>query len=437
MHKRDESGQAGKPQSGYSQNSLAEFFAPDIDPQDVSQLFPLVAAKPLISAMIALFRGGDEEVLVRLVVLREIGLRADAPDWSPRELETYFSFFASAKLNTVLSRLREHELLLWDSERRVYRLSTAGRMVLAALSNLLSFSAEADSELGFYAAQVAAGSAVGKLSPETLAHLLARLAELEDSFSQAVASGSESRLRAAQSQLESVWKWMEKGNEVLKNLAEAGFADDASWRLAQEIGSRQSRIMRMSSVFQRELAAIARQQVHLSQGGLTSSELASWLKERSIDELVGLAENQLATMPESIFILPDVMLDNTEEFIEREQPTRRVSTLPPSAAIEHTRDIPHEPPPQLAALIHLLAALPQAMPMTDAVVGDNFSAASYRMSLLAFIGEQNVDPELAPLAALPLSLRWDNDCNELTQVHRNEVAAMSAGELVPLQENPI
>ena len=269
-------------------NSLAEFFAPGIDPQDVPQFFPLNEAKPLIGAMIALFRGGDEEVLVRLVVLREIGLRADAPDWSPRELETHFAFFATAKLNTVLSRLREHALLLWDAERRVYRLSTAGRMVLAALSSLLSFSGEADSELGFYAAQVAAGSAVGKLSPETLAHLLARLTELEESFAQAVASGSESRLRAAQSQLESVWKWMEKGNEVLKNLAESGFADDASWRLAQEIGSRQSRIMRMSSVFQRELAAIARQQVHLSQGGLTSSELASWLKERSIDELVAL-----------------------------------------------------------------------------------------------------------------------------------------------------
>ncbi len=435
MSMRDEAGQASKSLDDSSQKSLSEFFAPGIVPNDVEQFFPLNQAKPLIGAMIALFRGGDEEVLVRLVILREIGLRADAPDWSPQELQTYFSFFAPAKLNTVLSRLREHELLLWDIERRVYRLSTAGRMVLAALSNLLSFSAEADSELGFYAAQVAAGSAVGKLSPEALSHLLARLTELEDSFSQAVASGSEFRLRAAQSQLQSVWKWMEKGNEVLKKLGESGLSDDASWRLAQEIGSRQSRIMRMSSVFQRELAAIARQQVHLSQGGLTSSELAIWLKERTIEELVTLSNQQLAIVPEASFVLPDVMIDNTEEFIEREQPTRRVSTLPPPAATEHTPDIPHEPPPQLSALIHLLAAFPQAMQVSDAVVGDNFSAASYRMSLLAFIGEQNVDPELAPLAALPLTVRWDNSSNALTPVHRYEVAAMSAGELIPIQEN--
>lgn len=424
----------GTPLGGGPQDSLAEFFAPGIVPQDVPQLFPLVEAKPLIGALIALFRGGDEEVLVRLVVLREIGLRADAPDWSPRELETHFAYFAPAKLNTVLGRLREHELLLWDAERRVYRLSSAGRMVLAALSSLLSFSGEVDSELGFYAAQVAAGSAVGKLSPETLSHLLARLTELEESFAQAVASGSEHRLRAAQSQLEAVWKWMEKANEVLKSLGESGFADDASWRLAQEIGGRQSRIMRMSSVFQRELAAIARQQVHLSQGGLTSSELAAWLGGRTIDELVALSAGQLAVVPDMTFVLPDVMLDNTEEFIEREQPSRRVSALPPPADINRTQDTPLELPPQLAALTRLLAGLPEVTPLSDAVVGDDFSSASYRMSLLAFLGEQNVDPELAPLAALPLAVRWDHSSHELTPVNRNEVAAMSSGELVPLQE---
>ena len=300
------------------ENSLADFFAPGIEPNDVPQFFPLVEAKSLIGAMIALFRGGDDEVMIRLMVLREIGLRASAPEWTPRELQSHFAFINQSKLNTVLGRLRDHELLLWDGGRHVYQLSSAGRMVLSALSNLLSFSTEQDGELGYLAAQIAAGSAVGKLSPEALAHLLARLAELEEEFSQAVASGSEFRLRAAQSKLASVWQWMEKANEVLRNLSADGFADDASWRLAQEIGSRQSRIMRMSSVFQRELAEITRQQVHLSHGGLSSSELAAWLKERNVDELIALATEQLSITPESTFILPDVMLDNTEEFVARE-----------------------------------------------------------------------------------------------------------------------
>jgi hypothetical protein len=412
-------------------NGLAEFLVDGVEPADVPQFFPLFEAKPLIGAMIALFRGGDDEVMVRLMVLREIGLRASAPEWTPRDLQSHFAFINQSKLNTVLGRLREHELLLWDAERHVYQISSAGRMVLSALSSLLSFNTEQDGE--FFAAQIAAGAAVGKLSPEALAHLLARLAELEEEFSQAVASGSEFRLRAAQSKLSSVWQWMEKANDVLRNLSADGFADDASWRLAQEIGSRQSRIMRMSSVFQRELAEISRQQVHLSHGGLSSSELAAWLKERNVDELVGLAAEQLSITPECTFILPDVMLDNTEEFVAREQPNRRISAMPAPAEVEYVDDVEHEPPYQLAALTRLLAGLEEPMSLADGIVGGNFSDASYRLSLLSFLGEQNVDPELAPLAHLPLQLRWDESL-ELKTIGRDEIAAMSDGHIEPQQE---
>ena len=414
------------------ENSLAEFFAPGIEPHDVPQLFPLLNARSYIDALIAMFRGGNEEVLVRLMVLREIGLRAEAPEWSPQELSSHFSFITQAKFSTVLHRLREHELLLWDAERRVYQLSTSGRMVLSALSNLLNFSTEQDGELGFLAAQIAAGSSVGKLSPEALSHLLARLAELEGEFSQAVTSGSEFRLRAAQGKLASVQKWMDKSNEVMRNLSADGL-DETTWRLAQQIGQRQSKLMRMSSVFQRELAAIARQQVHLSQGGLTSSELAAWLKQRSIDELIELAAQQLAYTPEATFILPDVMLDNTEEFIAREQPNRRISTMPAPAEIEYVTDLPHEPPPQLLELTRLLSGLVAPLSVADAVVGGSFSAASYRLSLLSFLGEQNIDPELAPLAELPVTLQW-HEHNELHTINRDEVAAISSGQLIPLEE---
>lgn len=423
---------AGRSDADGPQNSLAEFFAPGIEPHDVSQLFPLLKARSHIDALIAVFRGGNEEVLVRLMVLREIGLRADAPEWSPQELNSHFSFISQAKFSTVLNRLREHELLLWDGERRVYQLSSAGRMVLSALSGLLSFSTEQDGELGFLAAQIAAGSSVGKLSPEAMSHLLARLAELEGEFAQAVTSGSEFRLRAAQEKLESVQKWMDKSNEVMRNLSADGL-DETTWRLAQQIGQRQSKLMRMSSVFQRELAAIARQQVHLSQGGLTSSELAAWLKQRSIDELAGLAAQQLAYTPEATFILPDVMLDNTEEFIAREQPGRRISTMPTPAEIEYVNDVPHEPPPQLLALTRLLSGLDAPLSVADGIVGGSFSSASYRLSLLSFLGEQNVDPELTLLAELPVKMQWDEP-GELHTINRDDVAAISSGQIIPLKE---
>jgi hypothetical protein len=416
-------------------NGLSEFFVAGVDPSDVPQFHALSAAKPLIGAMIALFRGGDDEVMVRLMVLREIGLRAEAPEWTPRDLQSHFAFVNQSKLNTVLGRLREHELLLWDAERHLYRLSSTGRMMLSALSSLLNFNTEQDGELGYLAAQIAAGSSVGKQSPEALAHLLARLGELEEEFSQAVTSGSEFRLRAAQAKLESVQKWMDKANEVMRELADDGL-DEETWKLSQQIGQRQSRLMRMSSVFQRELAEISRQQVHLSHGGLSSSELAAWLKERNVDELVGLAAGQLCFTPESTFILPDVMVDNTEEFVARDQPNRRVSAMPAPAEIEYVDDVENEPPYQLVALTRLLAGLEAPMNLADGIIGGGFSDASYRLSLLSFLGEQNVDPELAPLAELPLRVRWEENL-ELQHIGRDEVAAMSGGQIEPQQEmNP-
>ena len=415
---------------------LAEFFARGVEPADIAPLYPLLGARGLIAACIAVFRGGEAEVMVRLLVLREIGARADHPSWSPRELEMHFAFIDPVKLETVLKRLREHELLVWDSERRIYQISPTGRMVLAALSTLLQFAAEDDAELGYLTAQIAAGGATGRISPENLQHLLARLGELEDEFSGAVASGSEFRLQAAQRKLASVWQWMEKGTGIMRELTADGLPDDASWRLAQEIGARQSRIMRMTGVFQRELAAIARQRVHLSQGGLTSSELAAWLTTRDIDQLAGFAAGTTHLVPEISFVLADVMADVAEfELLERQRPQRRRSTLPPAVDAENTREIPREPPPELAALTRLLAGLAagdDGLAVSDAIVGDSYRAAAYRFSLLPFLGDPAGDPQLAAFGALPLHLRWAGD-DALDTPRRNEVAAISRGAILPRQ----
>ncbi|MEF8756388.1 MAG: hypothetical protein V5B60_21025 [Accumulibacter sp.] len=419
-------------------SSLGEFLAAGVVAEDVPSLFPLLSARPLLAAFVALFRGGDEEVLIRLAVLKGIGTRAESPFWSPHELEEQFVWLDAVKLDTVLKRLREHELLVWDGEQRLYHLAPTGRMALAAIDLMLQFAAEEDAELGFLASQVAAGGAVGRLSADTLRHLLARLAELEAQFAAAVASGSEFRLIAAQTRLQSVWQWMEKGTAILAGLSEEGF-DDATWRLAQEIGARQSRIMRMTSVFQRELAAIARQRVHLSQGGLSSSEVAAWLKGLDVDRLAALAEGALNVVPEPVFVLQDVLLDIAEaELIDRQHPDRRRSSLPPPAAVVTTHELPLEPPPEVAELLQVLQHLDGPLPIADVVVGGNFRAASYRFSLLPLLGEDKAPSELAPLAALPVQLLWSADAaaGELAAVNRAEVAAITPGVIAPLPARP-
>jgi len=55
---------------------LEEFFAPGVEAGDLPALFPLLRAREALDAFITLFRGGEDEVMVRLLVLREIGARA-------------------------------------------------------------------------------------------------------------------------------------------------------------------------------------------------------------------------------------------------------------------------------------------------------------------------------------------------------------------------
>lgn len=414
----------------FDESAFQDFLSTGVSPRDVDALFPLLQSANVIQALIALFRGGSEEVMIRLAILREIASRADAPEWTPQQLQNHLSFIDNTKLETVLKRLREHDLLLWDSERRLYQLSSLARMILSSLSNLVSFGRQ-DDELGYLFSQIAAGDAVGQLSSDTLSNLLARLNELESFFSQAVLSGSEFRLKAAQSRLAAAQKWMARGTEILQNLGENGFADDASWKIAQKIGDSQSRMMRMTSVFQNELAKIARQRVMLSEGGLSSSELAAWLKAQSIQKLSDLSAHNIAQVPEPLYLLPDVMLDVAEAFLERDILDKKVSSMPPPVDIEVAQDVPFEYPPQLQSLTNMLSRIERSVVLADIVLGGDFSAASYRYSLLTFLGEQNVDADLAALAEQPVLVLHD-DTAALQAIHQNEIAFMSAGTISPI-----
>jgi len=415
----------------FNESAFQDFLSPGIAPRDVDALFPLLQSANVIQALIALFRGGSEEVMIRLAILREIASRADAPEWTPQQLQNHLSFIDNTKLETVLKRLREHDLLLWDAERRLYQLSSLARMILSSLSNLVSFGRK-DDELGYLFSQIAAGDAVGQLNAETLNNLLARLNELESFFSQAVLSGSEFRLKAAQSRLATAQKWMAHGTEILQSLGVNGFADDASWKIAQKIGDSQSRMMRMASVFQNELAKIARQRVMLSDGGLSSSELAAWLKAQSVEKLADLCEQNIAQVPEPLYLLPDVMLDVAEAFLERDILDKKTSTMPSPVEVEVAQDVPFEYPPQLQGLNNMLSRIERSVSLADIVVGGDFSAASYRYSLLTFLGEKNVDADLAALAEQPVEVLHDDNA-ALQTINQNEIAQMTVGTINPIR----
>jgi hypothetical protein len=420
---------------GESDTGLAAFFAPGVESGDLPALFPLLRARAALNAFITLFRSGEDEVLVRLLVLREIGARAESPNWNMQELLAHFAYLDSTKLNTVLNHLRKNDLLVRDAEERYYQLSPVGRLALSALSNLLELAGEEDAELGFITAQVAAGQAIGRVSAESLHHLLGRLTELQNEFDQAVLSGSEFRLKQAQLKLASVWQWVEKGTEIIRGINAAGELDTAAWRIAQSIAQAQSRMLRMTGTFSRALNNLERQRVHLGESGLSSSDISTWLRGLDMDAIAALAQDAVWAHPEPLFLTEQEMLDTAEyELLERERQKAVTTALPPPEDAPRTDYVESERLELLENFHGTLAALTMATSLGDAVVGGGYARAAYRFSLLALLGEaeaRHLGGAVAALAGLPLNLHI-TDARQT--VNLDEVAEISIGELLPVAE---
>ncbi|BCL76505.1 hypothetical protein JHS3_22410 [Jeongeupia sp. HS-3] len=418
------------------ESTLDDFFAPGFVPADLGPLAGLLRARNVLNAFITLFRGGEDEVLVRLLVLREIGSRAAAPRWSPQELQAHFVYLNPVKLETVLARLRHNDLLVWDSDAQLYAVSEPGRIALAAVATLTQFSGE-DAELGYLTAQVAAGQAVGEVSSESMQHLLARLNELYADFEAALESQSEFRIRSAREKLDSVWRWVEKGTEVMRELLADDTLDLPALNLAQSIAYAQSRMLRLTGVFQRRLSELAAQRVHLGESGLTSTNVADWLRSQSQDALATLADGLLSFHPEPLFATSDELLDIAEfEITGRVRTPTHVGELPTSSAAPLVGELEAERLLAAEALYEELAALASlGLPasLTDSVVADSYHETAYRLSLLALLGDADAALEqsvVADLVKLPLRLETDA---EVELLDHPEVATITRGRLMPLR----
>jgi len=415
---------------------LADYLQAGIEAADLPPLFPLLRARTSLEAFVTLFRGSWDGVVARLLVLREIGARGEAPRWSTRELHAHFAYLDPVKLETILARLRDNRLLLWEAEEATYQVSPAGRMALAALTTLLGFSNEEEGELGFITAQVAASGAMGRLSAEELQHLLSRLNELQGEFDRAVLSGSEHRIRAASLRLESVWRWVEKGTAVMRRIAADGDLDPPTHRVAQAIGRAQSRMLRMAAVFERTLGQLERQRVHLGESGLSSSDILTWLRGQPAASLVALIDGAVAAGVEPCFLLADVAVDVAEyELVDREREAEQRFTLPPPVDPVGAEEVTAPALDPLARWLPALAAIDTPTPLAEAIPGADYRESAYRFSILPLLGDGTADgtagdPDgpMASLHRLPLAVALTG---ESVTVQRGEIAEMSDGTLVP------
>lgn len=411
---------------------LSRYFRADIIPEDVPMLFPLLQAKKSLEAFSALFSGTPASVLVRLMILREIGSRGDDPHWSPREIELMFSYVDETKLKSALLRLRSSGILIWIPDISRYQLSPLGRMALSALSTMMRFGQEEGSELGYIASQIAASQAMGEVNPETLEHLLSRLSELDDEFDRAIVSGSESRIKAAEKKLDSVWNWVEKGTEILKIVTENLDLDRGAHRLAQQIGRRQSKLLSMASRFQSELNLIEKNKVHIERG-LSSSDILHWLQRQPLKALATVLDGGMVHTPSPGFILSDIAVDIAEDLLLYRKISELDESIPPPPVQEDAKDVGLEEIDfrALSALKSDLLTIGESRPLQDVVPSKNFGTTSYRLSLIALIGRAGDVAEGNPVKGL-VDLPIDMEISEvgvLVKIGRCGVSEMTAGRL--------
>ncbi|WP_064504903.1 hypothetical protein [Frateuria defendens] len=412
---------------------LHDYLRDGIVAADLPDLHALMGARELLRAFSTLFHGGEESVMVRLLVLRTLGERGAAPDWAPQELRDQFAYLDAVKFDTVLGRLREHGLLLWDGASQRYRISPVGRQALAAIGMLLQFNQEGD-ELAYVTAQLAAGQAVGRVRAGDLQHLLSRLNELREDFDQAVLSGSEHRIEQAAETLQSVWRWVEKGTEIVRAIAADGELDAATHRVAQQVGRAQSAMLRQASVFQRALNQLDRHRVHLGESGLSSSDVNRYLRAQGPALLATLAEGTRAQTVAPAFALAPIAVDVAEyELVEREREAQEDQSLPPAQAAPQAAQTPvaENDYQHAEAWLERLDALLEGATLAELVPAESFALSAYRLSLLGLIGDPGAENRRGVSAGLAqLPLRW-RVSPEFEPVERCEVAYMSRGRLEP------
>jgi hypothetical protein len=413
---------------------LQDLFRDGVVVEDLPTLFPLLRGRGLLRAFSALFHGGEAQVLLRLLVLRTLGGRTHATEWTPQEIRDHLAFVDAVKLDTVVQRLKDHELLVYDGETQRYRVGLPGRKALAALAVMLEFENDDDDGLGYLTAQLAAGQAVGRVSVDELGHLLSRLTELKDDFDRAVLSGSEHRIRHAAERLDSVWTWVEKGTEVVAGITVKEDLEPAAHRLAQAVGRAQSALLSQAGTFQRELNKIDQHRVHLGRTGLSSSDLVGWLRAQDVDALASFEDGQLLLPLPAPFIHDQIALDVAEfELLERERLAAETTALPGAEQTPDTADLAmDEEDLRFLGEWHAeLAAIVTPRELSDTLIGDDYALSAYRLSLLGLLGDPEsaaLEGGTADLARLPLALEIEP---RLIDTDLPQIARVSAGRLRP------
>lgn len=395
--------------------------------------FALARKQDAVDALRGLFTGASALVRLRLWCFLTLATHPQGR-LSRDDVNQLFHAVLPEPLDTALKRLRELDLLVWDATAQDYHLSPLAHQVQALLAPLSS-APQDDDELSGLLAQVAGAQQLGVVDAAQLQHLHAQLARLHDEFADAIASGSEARLRQAQPRFDRALALVDKAGQALSAIIRDHHDNARLEKAARALGQDQARLLSMASQFTRALQQADRQRVTLGSTGLTSSDVRHWLQNHPA--LHTLMADALSVGVRPVFVSQHDLVDVTEGEFDRDRPDPERSVgLPPSTeAAAGSLDI-LSLPPELGHLVNLFdrwndkaAAGEQATAPTlaEAVLNRRFAHAAYRMQLMPLLGDRQaaeLKSQTGDLARAPWSLVLTAN---LVKTQDTEVAVISEG----------
>jgi hypothetical protein len=436
--------------------SLASYFRDTEDVAEFPSAWRIEQQGPLFGALQGLFNGQAGLVRLRVWVFMEL-LAQDAQSLSREQLDALFYAVRPEALETVLKRFRDSQLLLWDETQRRYSLTPLAQQLSQILAPLGREPQDDDDELAGLLGQVLGAEQLGTLEAGQMRMLQAQLGRLHDAFSDAIASGSEFRLREARKRYDRAAALIDKASTAITTLISNAHGHLALEKAARTLGQAQSRLLAMASQFNRALQQVDRQRVTLGTTGITSTDVKRWLQ--TVPKPYSLLDGALAQATATSMLLQHELLDVTEAEFERDRPKAMAPDELPSSQIApegnlHAVALPLE----LGALSSILAgwdlAAEQAhqtadaeapavlsYDVVDALLGElpetaRYAQIAYKAQLLPLLGDAQatqLQGATGDLARQPWRVEWNA---KHRRIKHPALERISTGQLVSLRMPP-
>lgn len=411
------------------EEDIQDYFVQGFDADDIPSLWGLKQKSQTLNAFTTIFRGEMTGIMVRLHILSEMSSRpADTASWGLSELRHNFAYLTDTAFDTVMRRLRGGGLIAYDREENSYSVTPLGLQVNSAITYL--FKSYEDEGLGLLTGILYAGEAMSNLSKEELAHLLNRLGQLEQELLSAVDSASEPTIVKARERFEAIWKRIEQGTDIIRRIAEKGDMDRETHRLGQRVARAQSRLARVTSIFQRAMNDIDRQRMHLGSSGISTSDLNRYLMNRETDELIALLDGSIGITVQPVLLLSDLLADVAEGELFEKQREEEEFRLPEPVESPLEESIMEEDIPHLTELIKdVMDIEKESAPLKAVIPREGFEVSSYRLSMLSLTDSSSKDEGdglVSELVNLPVELYIEDGAEEVME---HGVSTISKGDI--------